>query len=153
MSKKLTVYLSDRALAELDRTSIVHHDGTVERNTSGRLSAVVERYGEVIRRHAPALTYKEWCAVCDANNGSVLDDLPDTWMWVNVYDSLGIGEKWGIDTPSLIKTMRGWSYAESVAATEIVQRFWSDTSNTDNREWLTACGANIVEEGITVDGK
>lgn len=147
MGKKISVYLSNGALAELDRTSTVHHDGSVERNTSGRLSSIVERYGEIVRRHAPALSLGEWCAICDANNGCFMDDIPEsvTMLWANVADSPGIGEKWAVDADDLVRRMRGLTYAESIAVAEVVQRFWADTRSRDNHEWLTACGANIVD--------
>lgn len=155
MGKKISVYLSDGALAELDRTSTIHHDGSVERNTSGRLSSIVERYGEIVRRHVPALTLAEWCAICDANNGCFMDDIPEsvTMLWANVVDSPGLDEKWGIDAAGdLVTKMRRFSYAESIAVAEVVQRFWSDTRSRDNHEWLTTCGANIVDTP-TVAGK
>ncbi|HWH79631.1 MAG TPA: hypothetical protein VNT76_19765, partial [Candidatus Binatus sp.] len=73
--------------------------------------------------------------------------LPQTTahMWANVADSPGIGEKWETDAKALVKKMRAMSYAESVAVAEIVQRFWSDCSRTDNEKWLTECGAKIAE--------
>ena len=71
--------------------------------------------------------------------------MPQTtaFMWANVADSGGIGEKWGIDAERLVVKMRNLTYAETVAVAEVVQRFWSDCSKTDNEKWLAECGAKI----------
>ena len=116
-------------------------------NMSGRINTILSRYAEMVARSAPELSLSEWGAVCDANNGTMTDDMPAsvTLLWANVHDSRGLDEKWDVDVKKLVNKMRAWSYAESVACAEIVERFWSDPIPEDNREWLIKCGARIPE--------
>lgn len=116
-------------------------------NMSGRINTIILRYAEMVARSAPELSLAEWCAVCDANNGTVTDEMPMsvTLLWANVHDCRGLGEKWDVDVKKLVNKMRSWTYAESVACAEIVERFWSDMSQGDNREWLVKCGAKVSE--------
>lgn len=114
-------------------------------NMSGRINTILSRYAEMVARSAPELTEAEWCAICEANNGTVTDDIPAsvTMLWANVHDCRGLGEKWDVDAKKLVAKMRAWTYAESVACAEIVERFWSDTSQSDLHAWLLKCGAKI----------
>lgn len=148
MARKLSIYLGDQALKVIEKTAVIHHNGERELSVSGRINSICTRYGELISRHMPAFTLAEWCAVCDANNGSILDDFPSTvsLLWANVADSEGIGHKWEIDPAKLIKKMRGLDFAESMAVAEVVQRFWADCSQLDNAAWLKECGAKMIEE-------
>lgn len=145
MSRKSAVYLNDESIATIEAGGVKGHDGTVEVSVSGRINAILARYDRLVREHAPELTIGEWCAICDANNGAILDDIPRSvsYMWANVADYQGLGEKWGIDADRLAVTMRSWGYAQQIACAEIVQRFWSDTSRNDNKAWLTEVGAKI----------
>lgn len=144
MAQKSSVYLTDETLAVLRATAPKNADFSL----SGRINSIAERYGEIVGRECPTFTESEWCAICDANNGTILDDLPQTTahMWANVADSPGIGEKWGIDAARLVSKMRKLRYVETVAVAEIVQRFWSDCSRGDNAAWLAECGAKIHKE-------
>lgn len=118
-AKRATIYMAD-AVAEFfaDADSL-----------SGRVAAVALRYREIARRELPALTRAQWCAVADANSGcdDLLADAPEmlSWMlWANVSNSAGLGERWEIDEDALVAEMRGWSYAQTVAAYEAVRTFW-----------------------------
>ena len=141
MAQKSSVYLADESLAVLRATA---RDGE-DFSLSGRINSIVQRYGEVVARECPEFSLGEWCAICDANNGTILDDMPSTtaFMWANVADSEGIGEKWGIDAEKLVAKMRKLGYAQTVAVAEVVQRFWSDCTRFDNEKWLAECGAKI----------
>lgn len=144
MGTKQTTYYTDETLATLNA-------GLTEGESfSGRIEAIVARYDRIVKECSPELTLGEWCAICDANNGTILHDLPQTvtFMWANVADSEGLGEKWGIDQTKLVAKMRKWSYPLAVACAEIVQRFRCDTSRTDNEDWLRECGAKIIPEKI-----
>lgn len=143
MAQKSSVYLTDNSLAVLRATAVKDCDFSL----SGRINSIVERYGEVVARECPTFALGEWCAICDANNGSILDDMPQTtaFMWANVADSDGIGEKWEINVNKLVVKMRNLTYAETICVAEVVQRFWSDCSKADNAAWLKECGAKIGE--------
>jgi hypothetical protein len=135
MAEKKSVYLADETI------KIV---GLVGDSLSGRINAIVSLYDEIIRREAPEFTFAEWSAICDANNGTLFDDASSrTWMWANVADSRGLGEKWEIDATKLVDKMRSLSFVQSIAMAEICQRFWSDCSRRDNEKWLKECGAKI----------
>ena len=145
MSRKSAVYLNNESISIIESGGVKSHDGTIEVSVSGRINAILARYDRLVREHAPELTLGEWCAICDANNGTILDDIPQSvsHMWANVADCEGLGEKWNVDQERLISIMRSWGYAQQIACAEIVQRFWSDTSRHDNKAWLTEVGAKI----------
>lgn len=118
-----------------------------EAGLSPRISGIILRYGELVRRSAPELSLGEWLAVTDANSGTSRRDSPGSvaWLWANVADSKDLGGKWEINQKKLVAKMQGWTYAESMAAAEIIERFWSDASIDDNRGWLLKCGAKVSE--------
>lgn len=147
MAQKASVYLADASLAVL---SAIQGPAEERYALSGRINTIVGRYGEIVRRSMPELTLGEWCAVCDANNGSMIDveefaAISASLLWANVADSPGIGEKWGVDAKTLVKKLRGLSFAETIAVAEVVQRFWSDCAQTDNGAWLEKCGARVAK--------
>lgn len=95
---------------------------------SGRIASIVLLYDRIRREHLPSLTRQEWLALLDANNGCC-DELmdsqaPGVMMWANIADSPGLGEKWSIDQDELVAKVRGWSYAEQIAAFEVCRKFW-----------------------------
>lgn len=103
---------------------------------SGRINTIVgSRYDALVRACLPVLTDGEWCAVMDANNGTIMDDdaaigggygpgALRSGMWANVADTPGLGEKWSIDALALTQKMQLWTEAQAVAAAEAVQTFW-----------------------------
>lgn len=119
MAERKTIYLPDHVAAFF---------ADARHGLSGRIAAVVDRYARICHDHLPELTRSQWCAICDANNG--LDDMGDSshgswwFMWANVADSQGLGDKWKIDQDELIATMRAWSTAQTIAAYEAVRTFW-----------------------------
>ena len=141
MGGKRSVYFSDAALEYLKDAEVL----------SSRLVGILLRYREIVRRELPVLSRAEWCAICDANNGCddlLLGDHPESvgsMLWANVHDSPGLGEKWGIDQARLVKRMQQWSYAQQVAAFEVVRCFWLHT-DLPTDEALALSGVTFAEE-------
>jgi hypothetical protein len=106
-----------------------------DRMPTMRLNAVSERYLAMIEAARPQLEENEWFAVCDANNGygmmeeinadSGLGQVEWNGIWVNVYDTPELGEKWGIDETRLVQRLRDMSSVERIAVAETIQRFWA----------------------------
>ena len=122
MAKRATIYISDPAEAVLGG----RHD-----SLSGRINSIIIRYGEMTRRHSPALTRGEWAAIFDTLNGTWLaaevgEIDPARYLWAEIADNPGVGEKWGVDQSALVSTLRALSYAESIAVAEAAQRFWQE---------------------------
>ena len=143
-SRKTSLWLAPDILDVIESTARPGEDQSV----SSRINGIILRYGELVRRSAPELSLGEWCAVCEANSGTSLDDSPGSvsWLWANVHDSKALGEKWDINQKKLVAKMQSWTYAESLAAAEIIERFWSDPSaRQDNHDWLAKCGARVSE--------
>ncbi len=121
MSKRASIYLSSKTMSILD----VSKDDSL----SGMINLIVGRYNEIVWRSMPALTRNEWCAIMDANNGTIINDdshfdESPTMLWANVADSQGLDEKWNIDSKKLVAKMRAWSNAEGFAAIDAVGKFW-----------------------------
>lgn len=137
-AKKQSVYLTAAALEIIRATGCRNATGEIDVSVSGRINTICLRYDRVVREHAPLLSLAEWCVICDANNGTL-----DSYIWANVADSRGLADKWEVDVGSLIERMRKFTYAETVAVAEIIERFWSDCEQPDNAGWLKKCGARI----------
>ena len=119
MAKRTSVYLTDEAQAVLGSPD----------SLSGRINSILIRYAEICTRHRPALSRSEWCAVFDAINGCwLMAEHGQTdvarYIWAEVSDAPGLGEKWGIDQQALVEKLRGMSYAEQVSVVEHATRFW-----------------------------
>lgn len=99
------------------------------------VNTVADRYLELVERHRPALTVAEWALVFDALNGTITWDsaegLAATGSRIaHAIDRDGLAEKWGVDGPALLATLRGLSYAETVALVDVAERFWARFGNT-----------------------
>lgn len=115
---------------------------------SGALNAIAGRYADIIERSMPTFTESQWCAICDANNGTwLIDPFSPTMIWANVADSDGIGEKWEIDALETVTALRELTYCQACAVADVIERFWkSPRLNTaSNRELLAEAGAKIKE--------
>jgi len=101
-----------------------------------RVNSIVGRFLAMVEAARPGLSKGEWCALCDANNGYGLIEEMHAFeegggslywktLWMNVEDTPGIGEKWGIDAAALIARLKSMSEVEQIAVAETVQRFWT----------------------------
>ena len=79
----------------------------------------------------PTFARNEWCAIFDANNGTDVfnaeDHAPPLIVWANLADSQGIGEKWSINSASLVKRLQKLSVPQLLAVQEACVRFWMMT--------------------------
>lgn len=122
---------------------------------SGRVNSIIVRFGAMVAAAMPEFTLGEWCAICDANNGTWTmaehgDIDPARYLWANVHDSGpdGIDAKWGIDHRAFAEQLRTLPYASQVAALEVVTRFWGMTDeHLPHAEALRRAGAKIKGEG------
>jgi len=103
-----------------------------------RIAAMLARYELLCRDNMPTLTAAEWCAVFDANNGTdVFAEQPvmPSIVWANVADSVGLDEKWEIDSASLLRSLENFTSSQLIAVQEACVRFWMQ-SETDTQTAL-----------------
>lgn len=140
--KRRTIYVGE-GIARALGARIEQEDGSF----SGAVNGIAGRYADIVERSMPEYTEREWCAICDANNGSwFLDSFSPPLIWANVADTPEIGEKWEIDADSLVSRLRALTYCQSAAVVDVIERFWaSPRLNTlSNRDLLTEAGAKIA---------
>jgi hypothetical protein len=109
-------------------------DARAEDETNeGRAQAMrvmVERYNWLVYSAArPRFSVPEWRLVCDALNGSMFRDRPDSlgFLWAQVADAItlnGADRKWEVDGPALVKRLRALTPGELIATVDVVERFW-----------------------------
>lgn len=141
MAIRKTVYLSDQALEII---------GPDPESLAGRINSIIIRYGEVARRHCPSFSVGEWCAIFDTLNGTWLmaehgNTDPARYLWAEVSDNEGIGDKWSINQTALVERLRGMSYAENIAIIEAVTRFWQDDSGTTAQETIAKLNLPVTQ--------
>lgn len=137
MGEKLSIYAGEPMARVL-----VGHD----ENRSGRINTVCDRYLSIVAEHGPTLRLAEWCAACDALNGAWMsDEASIRFMWAEIADCEGLGDKWGIDQPALTERIRELPLAAKVAMMEVVERFWGRT-DLSTADALALAGAKIQPE-------
>src|ERR1700719_1743670 len=122
-----------------------------EKNSSGRVNAVCERYLAMVEDELArvGLSRAEWYAIIDANedDGAYLPMKPNT-IWSNVRDAPGLGAKWRVDQEALSYHLQGLPRSTLIAILEACDRFLArSTKPTD--EALAAAGIRLpalVEE-------
>lgn len=118
MGERASIYVGEPLARLLDG-----HD-----NRSGRINNVAERYAAVVAQDRPQLTRAEWCAVCDALNGTWLADEPTIrFIWAEIADAdrlNGLGAKWEIDAQDLARRIRDMPAGARVSLVETVEAFW-----------------------------
>lgn len=116
-----------------------------EENRSARINQVCRDFLTSVADVVPEMAQAEWSAVVDATNGMFGADR-DTYrfMWAEVADFDGLGEKWGIDQQALAARIRGLSIPELIAVAEVSRRFWALSSPDPAAQALRAAGARIT---------
>ena len=113
---------------------------------SGRINQVCADYRDICRDHAPAMSRGQWCAVMDATNGLFVPPeeggATRRFLWAEIQDCEGLGEKWAIDQEALASRIRGMSTAELVAVVEVSRGFWRLT-HLDTDVALKEAGAKV----------
>jgi hypothetical protein len=116
---------------------------------------VKTRRHELCRRleiESLALTRNEACAICDALNGTILDEHFWQGLWAEVYDAdrlNGLGEKWEIDAKALAGRIRDSSPGAKLALAEAVEEFWRSHCDAPIEHGLRAVG--LLPHGLTVE--
>lgn len=137
MSKKATIYLSD-TISELVSARVASHGSLSE-----RVNESLAWLDYVRRSHTPQFTRPEWCAILDANNGGPFPgsdpESIQSCFWANVEDSIGLDEKWSVDSADIVRRMQELSPAETIAMAEISRYFW-DFCDTDTDKLFAELG-------------
>lgn len=102
------------------------------RGRSHRINQIADRYAEILRRNQPSLSEPEWNLIRDSLNGTLHEPAAMIGgVWQGVEDSLadGLGAKWGVDGPELVRKLRGLSFAQEVALVEAIEAWWAERAN------------------------
>ena len=114
-----TIYLSDKTLEELG-----NHE-----SVSARVSVMLDRYRELVRRIDPFETFSE------QERNAILDATVSWWpepaatiplgVALEVQDSLadGLAEKWRVDGPALVAKLRSLGIGEQFAMVEWIEQW------------------------------
>lgn len=114
-----------------------------------RIALLLHRYRTLLRDAAPELTRGEWCAICDALNGTLLDATGVDLLWAEVAEAERwdrLGEKWEIDVQALVARLRELPTAGKYAVREVVESFWRQEGRGID-EALHLAGARIAQSG------
>lgn len=138
--KRFSIYASpalDRVLG--DRLPPDASEGDF-RSRSSMLSAIADRYAEIIRRAMPDLSEGEWRLIFDVLNGCWTLDKPyiqAQGLAHQIEDGTtmdGLGEKWAVDGLALARRVADLPLASQLAIVDTAERFWSLGVN-DGEEW------------------
>jgi len=148
-SDRVSLYIPDRLAPILDLQA--------ERgeSLSGRLAAIVDRYGWIVRDDPPAFPRNEWCLILDACNGwASWAEAGETLMGgvaANVADHAALNaadEKWHLsrdEVRDLVARLNGLSRAQTCQVIECIERFWR-RCELPTYEALAAAGCRIAED-------
>ena len=131
MAKRYSIYSSttlDRVLAERIKSD---SEELGFRSRSSMISAIAERYSEIIRRSIRELSVPEWCLIFDVLNGCWMIDssaIAAKGLAHQIADATQLdaaGSKWDVDGLSLARRVAGMTFAEQMAIIDAAERFWS----------------------------
>jgi hypothetical protein len=129
----VSALLSDPIFAE-DVSAAIYGAGVAERRRQ------LCRQLEIESLH---LSRGEACGICDALNGTILDESGWQCLWAEVADADrldGLGEKWSIDAQALAARIRDASPGAKLALAEAVEEFWRSHHERPIDEGLRAVG-------------
>lgn len=121
---------------------------------SGRVGFLVGAADEVAKSECPALPVAVWCALADANNGTIYSyeqgaEFVVSGMTHNLFD-YGPNNQFGIDAEDWARRIRKMRFAEQLAVFEVVRRFWTkrDVVNSalDYTDAFRKIGAVVADE-------
>ena len=122
---KRTTYYPDAVEAIIN----VAPDGV--ESFSGRVGFLIASAARVAAENAPELTVNEWCALVDANNGSLYSYEQGPAVVVrgiihNVFDNADPGNaQWGISCEDLARKLGAMPFVQQLAVFEFVRGFWT----------------------------
>lgn len=80
---------------------------------------------------AARLTEGEASLIADALNGTLLEASTYRFLWAEIDDAIrldDLADKWHVDGPRLVETLRALSPGATLAVVDAAERFWRDTS-------------------------
>ena len=140
MTERKNVYFADEIFALLDLD-----EGD---RLSERVNYLIGAYYTMIADSMPLFSRGEWCAIMDANNGTLYDHILPSMLWANLHDSPGMSAKWDIDQGDLVKQLQSLSRSQLLAVQEAINGFWRH-HELPTDEALQRAGAKIIESGET----
>ena len=145
---KRTTYYPDAVEAIIN----VAPDGV--ESFSGRVGFLVASAGRVAAENVPELTVNEWCALVDANNGSLYSYEQGPAVVVrgiihNVFDYAYAGNaQWEISCEDLARKLYGLPFSQQLAVFEITRGFWTrkevQEGDAGYREIFERLGAKVA---------
>lgn len=146
-SRKKSIWLGEPILALLASRQPQDDDNV---NVSGAINTAVARYLEIVKRHMPAFTVEEWCAIFDALNGVWMSDSwSPTYICAEVHDTAGLGQKWGIDQAALVCQLQGLTYVEAVAVADVAEQFWASPLQATDDGWRPIIVALVGDKALS----
>ena len=121
---------------------------------SGRVGFLIAAAAGIASGNSPELSVSEWCAIVDANNGSLFpyEQGPEAvvrGVIHNVFDSAeDEDEKWGVSCEDLARKLSALSFAQKLAVFEITRGFWTRNEVQEGapgyREIFERLGAKVA---------
>jgi len=134
-TQRYSIYSSRALKTALDaRLDYSVPEGAGFRSRSSLISAMVERYHEICRRHIPSLTLNEWMLIFDALNGVWLTDNPALTtiaLAQEVEDAAGLNDAhltWDVNAAAaeaLVHRLKNLDFSGKIAVIDAAERFWS----------------------------
>lgn len=145
---KQTTYYSD------DIATIINVKKKDVESFSGRVGFLVSAAAGIAAASSPELSVNEWCAIADANNGSLFayEQGPEAvvrGVIHNVFDYAYAGDQqWGISCQDLARKLSALTFPEQLAVFEIARGFWTrkevQKGANEYREIFERLGAKVV---------
>lgn len=131
--KRYSIYPSPA----LDRVLSARLSSDEGRSRSALISAIADRYAEVVARSMPLLSLPEWGLIFEAINGYWSRDhayLSAHGIALEVADASnlnGADVQWGIDGNALVERIDGMPFASKIAILDASERFCATNTQPD----------------------
>lgn len=131
--KRISIYSSPTLERVINARSRGQDEGG--RSLSNIVTAVLDRYDQMILRAMPVLTEPEWHLIFDAMNGTITWDSAQMLsgsVLANVQDGIaldGLDKKWLVDGTALVAKLGRLEYPAQVALVDACERFWEFSGN------------------------
>lgn len=94
------------------------------------------RYYKLLDQVLPSLDLarEEASLICDALNGTYLDEHTYHLLWASIEDAVTmdhLDKKWGVDGPALVNKIREYSPPQTMALLDATERFWNNPNPLD----------------------
>jgi hypothetical protein len=131
--KRISIYSSPTLERVINARSRGQDEGG--RSRSNIVTAVLDRYDQMILRAMPVLTEPEWHLIFDAMNGTITWDSAQMLSGsalANVQDGIALDEldkKWLVYGTALVAKLGRLEYPAQVALVDACERFWEFSGN------------------------